>query len=57
MPQRPHLAGHSLDNVEGLGLGPPTAHGWSLVGITDNQGKSTRGLLGTRLIVFELRDK
>ncbi len=40
-------------NMEGLALGPPTAHGLSILGITDNQKSATRGLINNQLHAFE----
>lgn len=45
----------TLDNTEGMAAGPKTRHGQTLMVICDNQGESSLGLLGTRVLVFELR--
>lgn len=48
-------ATNTLDNTEGMALGPATAHGRILLVVCDNQEGETKGVLGTRILAFELR--
>lgn len=48
-------ATNTLDNTEGMALGPATAHGRILLVICDNQEAETKGVLGTRILAFEVR--
>lgn len=45
----------TLDNTEGIAAGPRTTHGQTILVVCDNQGESSLGLLGTKVLAFELR--